>query len=97
MVRGAWGATVHGLAKSQTRLKRLSMDADNPAVSPFFFPYQKLFGNEEKGNHQCMYVCLGRRGGHGVVVEGLWEWKPKQMPALRTEARFPGDLSLWVQ
>ena len=44
-----------------------------------------------------MYVCLGRRGGHGVVVEGLWEWKPKQMPALRTEARFPGDLSLWVQ
>ena len=25
--RGAWGATVHSLAKSQTRLKRLSMHA----------------------------------------------------------------------
>lgn len=38
-----------------------------PPTFFFFFSYQKLFGNEEKGNHQCMYVCLGRwaRGGGG--------------------------------
>ena len=42
-------------------------------------------------------VCLAGRGGHGVAVEGLCEWKPMQMPALRTEAGSPGDLSLWVQ
>ena len=44
-----------------------------------------------------MYVCLAGRGEHGVAVEGLCEWKPMQMPALRTEAGSPGDLSLWVQ
>lgn len=45
-----------------------------------------------------MHVCVsGGRGGHGVAVEGLSQWKPKQMPALRTEARFPGDLYLRLQ
>lgn len=40
-----------------------------PPPTFFFFPYQKLFGNEEKGNHQCMYVCLG--GGVGTG----WRWR----------------------
>lgn len=44
-----------------------------------------------------MCVCLRGGGGHGVVVEGLSKRKAMQMPALRTEAGFPGDLSLWVQ
>ena len=45
-----------------------------------------------------MHVCVsGGWGGHGVVVEGLSEQKAMQMPALRTEAGLPGDLSLWLQ
>ena len=30
MVRGAWWATVHGVTKSQTRMKSLSMQACHP-------------------------------------------------------------------
>lgn len=45
-----------------------------------------------------MHVCVSVGwGGHEVVVEGLSERKAMQMPALRTEAGFPGDLSVWVQ
>ena len=32
MDRGAWRATVHGVAKSLTRLKRLRMHAGNPII-----------------------------------------------------------------
>ena len=97
MVRGAWGATVHGLAESDMTEATEHGCRQSGCFPFFFFPYQKLFGNEEKGNHQCMYVCLAGWGGLGVAVEGLCEWKPMQMPALRTEAGSPGDLSLWVQ
>ena len=34
MDRGAWRATVHGVAKSRTRLKRLSMHARTPSEEP---------------------------------------------------------------
>ena len=37
MDRGAWQATVHGVTKSQTRLKRLSMHAlENTLFCPIF-------------------------------------------------------------
>ena len=37
MDRGAWQATVHGVTKSQTRLKRLSMHAlENILFCPIF-------------------------------------------------------------
>ena len=40
MYRGAWWATVHGIAKSQTRLKHLTYHARPPIFSPApsFFP-----------------------------------------------------------
>ena len=38
MDRGAWRAIVHGVAKSQTRLKRLSMHACTRQACHFFAP-----------------------------------------------------------
>ena len=34
MDRGAWRTTVHGIAKSWTQLKQLSMYAKQPCMSP---------------------------------------------------------------
>ena len=34
MDRGAWWATLHGVTKSQTRLKQLRMHAKQPYMSP---------------------------------------------------------------
>ena len=39
MGRGAWRATVHGVAKSQTRLKRLSMQCHGRTHSVRFFAH----------------------------------------------------------
>ena len=55
MGRGAWWATVHGVAKSQTQLKRLSTQASferQPRLfaSLFFTHSTQFFLNSEKGN-----------------------------------------------
>ena len=102
MVRGAWRAAVHELAKSVglSRLRQLSMHQTIWPFFPliFFFLTKNYLGMKRKESTSvCVCVWGVGWGGHGVVVEGLSERKAMQMPALRTEAGFPGDLSLWVQ
>ena len=42
MDRGAWQATVHGVTKSQTRLKRLSMYATNKMIPNMVSPVKRI-------------------------------------------------------
>ena len=44
MNRGAWPAIVHGVAKSQTRLKRLSTHALKLLIGSHTLEFQKLGG-----------------------------------------------------
>ena len=44
MDRGAWWATVHGVAKSQTQLKRLSIILFSRGVLPIYIPTNNVRG-----------------------------------------------------
>ena len=52
MDRGAWWATVHGVSKSRTRLKRLSTHARTrvAAHSVLFLFFKSLWMREKKGD-----------------------------------------------
>ena len=44
---GAWWAAVHGVAKSQTRLKRLSSSSSSssPSIHPPIYPLKSIYGS----------------------------------------------------
>ena len=80
MDRGAWGATVHGVAKSWTRLKQLSMHAHN-AMSPTQVVKMALplFGHKSRVIRQLLASYnLGNLKPYGVT-KGLTQLNVKHM------------------
>ena len=77
---GAWQATVHRVAKSQTRLKQLSMHA--PELAGRFFTTGTTWGfspgsgrsSGEGNSDPLQYSCLGNpmdRGPWQATVQGM--------------------------
>ena len=61
MNRGAWRATVHGVTRSRTRLKQLSMHACMFSHYPFFFSCNKNFkdlSSQQLAHRQ--YRCINQ-------------------------------------
>ena len=75
MDRGAWLATVHGIAKRQTRLStkhimslgNLSQAIQGPDLSPFHSPGPNFLRNSRKMRHNADHDC--------VVLETQWQDK----------------------
>ena len=58
--RGAWWAIVHGVAKSQTQLKRLSLHACTRQVCQFFAPGNGISAcNDSKFMQPCRHLFFG--------------------------------------
>ena len=65
MVRGAWWATVHGVTKSQTRLKQFSMHAcmcppppPNPSLIHLGAHESHIFKSFKDFLHQALWLLL---------------------------------------
>ena len=66
--RGAWGATVHGVPKSWTRLKQLSTQAHTQSKSLFPFITELLKGTS------CILICLWLDQGKWVRLQSVHGW-----------------------
>ena len=83
MDRGAWQATVHGVAKSWTRLKRLSTPLNGPEACLAFRLHFAHF------THSCY-----RAGPEGTGVGDPWYDKGRSWPLLRGSLSFSPRLLL---
>ena len=55
MDRGAWQATVHGVAKSQTRLKRLNTTQHSSKSMKMYFCFHLIDEETEAWRHEIVY------------------------------------------
>ena len=70
MDRGAWGATVHGIAKSQTRLKQLRRAEQNQ--EKLFSSYTQVLHSILWGNLRTQTSEEGEeKGNHGTVARAI--------------------------
>ena len=72
MARGAWWATVHGVAKSQTRLRRLSTHTQQLMAVTTLLPVLRSLPFSGPTFYESVYFCVFPECGACQVLSETW-------------------------
>ena len=95
MDRGAWWATIYGVAQSQTRLKRLSSSSSRIAIDPLPAPDPPAKIENNKYCQECEETrTLINSWWEYTMVQLLWKTVRQFLKWLRVELSYNSAISL---